>query len=163
MSETPGEPVIRVFDGSRNEYSIRNQSQDDKEILRMGPVNEGSMIVAECSTSGGKPQPDVRWMNRTHVMRSKISISVNPDGSTNVTSTAKFYVTRFDLATILTCSISNNATHTPLIRQVSFDVRGKYSSSIIAPHLISSKHSLTFSPFLLLNPTHTYTVIPMIM
>lgn len=121
---TPGEPRVRIFDGRRNEFTAAVNHSMDQEVLRVGPVDEGSMVVVECSTSGGRPQPDVKWMNGTHVMRNKISISTNPDSSTNITSTAKFIISRYDLGSVLTCSVSNNATHLPLIRQVSFDVRG---------------------------------------
>ena len=124
---TPGEPTVRVFDGGRNEFTAAAASVNrslDTEVLKVGPLDEGSMAVVECSTSGGRPQPDVKWMNGTHVLRNKISISANPDSSTSVTSTAKFIISRYDLGSVLTCSVSNNATHHPLSRQVSFDVRG---------------------------------------
>lgn len=125
----PGDPVVRVFDGRRNEYTATpsaaaaNRSLE-REVVRVGPLDEGSMVVVECSTTGGRPQPDVKWMNGTHVLRNKISMSTNPDSSMNVTSTSKFIISRYDLGSVLTCSVSNNATHHPLIRQVSFDVRG---------------------------------------
>lgn len=100
------------------------------------------MVVVECTTSGGRPQSDVKWTNGSHLMRNKISISTNSDSSTSVTSTAKFIVSRYDLASILTCSVSNNATRHPLTRQVSFDVRGESHAAAFLLWFITSHVSL---------------------
>lgn len=121
---TPGEPVIRVFDGHGAEQTLVEEA-DQAGQVRVGPLDEGSMVVVECSSSGGRPQPDVKWLNGTHVLRNKISVSANPDSSTNVTSTTKFIISRYDLGSVLTCSVSNNATRNPLTRRLAFDVRGR--------------------------------------
>ena len=96
-----------------------------EETVRVGPIDEGSMVTMECSSTGGRPLPDIKWFDRNHQMKTKISVSENPESGSTVTSTAKFIITRKTLDSRFTCSVSNNATSMPFIRVISFDVRGE--------------------------------------
>lgn len=149
---TPGEPLVRV-----NGRSLENNHSSPSsfaEVTRAGPVDEASMVSLECSSSGGRPLPDIKWFDQSHVIKSKITVSENPGSGSTITSTAKFIVTRKDLDNTFTCSVSNNATSTPFLRSISFDVRGEsidliYKNSLASRQKQSQRESyVSFLVFL---------------
>lgn len=133
---TPGEPLVRVNgrsleslgegkDSSETATSSSSSTSSFPEVTRVGPVDEGSLVSLECSSLGGRPLPDIKWFDRSHQIKSKISVSETPDTGSTVTSSAKIIITRKDLDSTFTCSVSNNATTMPFLRSISFDVRGE--------------------------------------
>jgi len=111
----------------------------------VGPFDEGDTVSLVCSSSGGRPLPEVKWFEGNHHLKSKISVAENPDASgSTVTSTANFIVSRKNLESTFTCSVSSNATTMPLLRSVSFDVRGK--SEVSCFYLYSHLTLITVKP-----------------
>lgn len=86
ISVKPSLPKIRVNGKLLSEYrssssddssSANSKSNSDIELLRhrqIGPFEEGSTIVFECSTVGGRPMPELRWYNGSRPLRSKLNI-----------------------------------------------------------------------------------------
>nr|XP_046915163.1 uncharacterized protein LOC124495776 [Dermatophagoides farinae] len=85
--------VITVDDGGSGDYSsakslssssqLSNQTLSNIDLNRyrqFGPFEEGSTIVFECSTFGGRPMPELRWFNGSRPLRSKITVmDLDPD------------------------------------------------------------------------------------
>lgn len=93
----PSAPIIRVNgrplsdyrqDSSQAAESLASTGSttpkgNDVELLRhrqIGPFAEGSTIVFECSTFGGRPMPQLRWYNGSRPLRSKISVEDSASG-----------------------------------------------------------------------------------
>ncbi|CAG2104399.1 unnamed protein product [Medioppia subpectinata] len=118
-------------------------------LQQIGPFAESSTIVFECSSSGGRPLPEVRWYNGTRAMRAKFTvltdgndqdhgdalISNGGDLSTGgtgaggagptVTATMRIIATRYDLGAKFECRVWNNATLVPLYQWIRLDIQVK--------------------------------------
>lgn len=141
--------AIETTETSSSE-SRKNPSEEDVVSI-VGPFLEGSSIVIECSASGGKPIPDIKWMNGSIPLRSKIIRNNNPPlnlpfvdssssstmidpsnsdllkSSTTAVASVRFPITRHDLGSVFSCSVGNNATgDKPLTRLIAFDVHGSF-------------------------------------
>ncbi|OTF80240.1 hypothetical protein BLA29_012095, partial [Euroglyphus maynei] len=65
-----------------NQTPLSNIDLDRYRYRQFGPFEEGSTIVFECSTFGGRPMPELRWFNGSRPLRSKITvIDLDPDSS----------------------------------------------------------------------------------
>ena len=148
ITVTPGEPTLRVngkdvipagTSGSSSTLApipsnttalagptghVGQLPSSKRDIIQVGPFSEGSTIVLECAVSGGRPLPEVRWFNSSRPLRSKISVSHDPEKGSTITSIARFIVTRYDLASVFSCRVSNNATLRPFVKWLSLDVHG---------------------------------------
>lgn len=139
---TPGEPVIRI-NGHEIDNHNKNSSGIEKITKQIGPFSEGSTIALECTTSGGRPIPEVKWWNGSKPLRSKISLSESNHGPV-VISTLRFIVSRYDLGAKFECRVFNNATDYPLSSHVSLDVHGKTrSANLISLHFDISTCSVS--------------------
>lgn len=191
LTVTPGEPFLRVngrrieeprvpltekanrsstststssSSASSSSSSSLSSSSSSNQVIRVGPFEEGSTVAIECSTSGGRPLPEVKWYNGSNLLRSKISVTANPDLGSVVTATTRFIVSRFELNSVFTCEVMNNATSHPLSKTVLFDVHGEcqmtlsvlflslfltFSSSLTSTStLLTLKLTPCLSPFL---------------
>lgn len=124
LTVTPSEPTIKVNGRDLNELrdSITKSSEDNSTI---GPFAESSTMVLECTTSGGRPVPEVRWYNGSRVLRSKVT--TNPIEN-SATATLRFIVSRHDLGARFECRVLNNATRAPLVAGLSLDIHGELRS-----------------------------------
>jgi hypothetical protein len=134
----PGNPIIRVNGHDISQHfgkniSLTNSNHNEKHTLKtnellqqIGPFAESSTIVFECSTSGGRPLPEVKWLNGTKPMRSKITIIDSEEGEgPMVVSTMRIIATRYDLGAKFECRVFNNATVTPLFQWIRLDIQVK--------------------------------------
>ena len=131
-----------IPDASSSSSSSSQQQQEQvmtsiadeiDEIVTVGPFDEGSVVVLECNSLHGRPSPQVAWFNGSKVMSSKTVIT--PDSEEGrVTSAVSFVLTRSDLTSQFSCRVWNNATVRPIIRWITFDVHGEFSSVIFLCH-----------------------------
>lgn len=94
----------------------------------VGPFDEGSTVTLECSTSGGRPIPDIKWFNGSKQLRAKTA-RVTREKALTVVSSTRFVVTRTDANARLECRIWNNATVEPMSKWVSLDIHGEFEAS----------------------------------
>lgn len=145
----PSPPIIRINGKLLSEYRLFQQesldhqsmnninssakdeqiSSSDIDLLRyrqIGPFEEGSTIVFECSTFGGRPMPELRWFNGTRQLRSKISLvdldtetdsadleHYSNEGNTarrKVVATTRIIASRYDLGAKFECRVLWNNT-----------------------------------------------------
>ncbi|XP_064471723.1 hemicentin-1-like isoform X2 [Ornithodoros turicata] len=107
---TPKEPVIKM---------------DGKQLTNgttLGPYLEGSTVVLDCVSSGGRPAPQVLWRNSSVKLPVKTSIMPDLRGIHDVTSTARFVLSRYDLGAKLECVVVTKATAAPVVKWVKLDV-----------------------------------------
>lgn len=130
-----------------------------REITQVGPFTESSTIVLECTVSGGRPLPEVRWFNATRPIRSKISVSHDPEKGSTIISTARFIVTRYDLASVFSCRVSSNATIRPFVKWLSLDVHGAdpslHTSHPSLPLMITLTLMIPWSILMILSTLHS--------
>ncbi|KAL1418323.1 hypothetical protein MTO96_005788 [Rhipicephalus appendiculatus] len=107
---TPKEPVIKM-DGRR----LTNGSL-------LGPYLEGTTVVLDCFSSGGRPAPQVLWRNASAQLPVKTSVTPHLRGIHDVTSTARFVLSRWDLGARLECVVITKATPAPVVKWVQLDV-----------------------------------------
>lgn len=139
----PSKPVIRVNGQELHMYpktsdgniswpatgtlfpasSLASEMGSRGEVTQVGPLHENSSVVLECSTWGGRPMPQVKWLNGSQELVSKTSLDMTQGGS-RVTSSVHIFLTRADLASSFSCQVSNNATAAPISRWIVFDVHG---------------------------------------
>ncbi|KAH6930202.1 hypothetical protein HPB50_011786 [Hyalomma asiaticum] len=118
---TPKEPVIKM-DGRR----LANGSL-------LGPYLEGTTVVLDCFSSGGRPAPQVLWRNASAQLPVKTSVTPHLRGIHDVTSTARFVLSRWDLGARLECVVITKATPAPVVKWVQLDVHGRLDSTL-QPH-----------------------------
>jgi hypothetical protein len=121
------------------------------DVAQVGPLHENSAIVLECSTSGGRPMPQVRWLNGSQELVSKTSLHMTESGGSRVTSIVHIVLTRDDLSSTFSCQVSNNATARPITRWIMFDVHGITTCLLAAPLSPVLILSLLSSPFSLVS------------
>ena len=138
----PGNPIIRVNGHTISHYTkpsaqpseishnSDNKNADSRhktnELLQqIGPFAESSTIVFECSSSGGRPLPEVKWFNGTKPMRSKTTVLDDDSDGPTVTSTMRIIASRHDLGAKFECRVWNNATVTPLFQWTRLDIQVK--------------------------------------
>ncbi|RWS29348.1 hemicentin-1-like protein [Leptotrombidium deliense] len=128
----PGEPKVRI-NGKQIETKSnviqqnveKISGRDLDEANQIGPFSEGSTVAFECSSSGGRPVPDVKWWNGTRPLRSKISVTDSNSKEPVVTSTIRFIISRYDLGKKFECRVWNNATPEPIANWISLDIHVK--------------------------------------
>ncbi|RWS14947.1 hemicentin-1-like isoform X2 [Dinothrombium tinctorium] len=129
----PGEPEIRINGkqiDTKSEVAAIHQisgkplEKESNAANQIGPFSEGSTISLECSTSGGRPLPEVKWWNGSRPLRSKITVSES-NKEPVVTSTIKFIISRYDLGKKFECRVWNNATAEPIGNWMSLDIHVK--------------------------------------
>ncbi|CAN8014812.1 unnamed protein product, partial [Ixodes persulcatus] len=113
---TPKEPVIKM-DGRK----LTNGSL-------LGPYMEGTTVVLDCSSSGGRPAPTVLWRNTSANLPVKTSVMPDLRGIHDVTSTARFVLSRWDLGARLECVVITKATPAPVVKWVQLDVHVRPSA-----------------------------------
>lgn len=109
---TPKEPVIKM-DGRQ----LSNGTL-------LGPYMEGTTVVLDCVSSGGRPAPQVLWRNTSANLPVKTSVMPDLRGIHDVTSTARFVLSRWDLGAKLECVVVTKATSSPVVKWVQLDVHG---------------------------------------
>lgn len=107
---TPKEPVIKM-DGRQ----LSNGTL-------LGPYMEGTTVVLDCVSSGGRPAPQVLWRNTSANLPVKTSVMPDLRGIHDVTSTARFVLSRWDLGAKLECVVVTKATSSPVVKWVQLDV-----------------------------------------
>ncbi|XP_013792653.2 cell surface A33 antigen-like [Limulus polyphemus] len=101
----------------------------DGEILKhastIGPFLEGTTLSLECKTTGGKPSPEVTWSNGSESLLSRGSIADDELGTSNVTSSIRFVLSRSDLGARLGCHVKHDTVEEEMVKWVEVDVHGK--------------------------------------
>lgn len=109
----------------KSETSDWSEGQESTPIVyQVGPFAESSTVTLECSTTGGRPIPEVKWFNGSRPLRSKVNL-FNRETGPSVTSTIRLVVTRNDVGVKLGCRVWNNATKVPLTKWISLEIHGK--------------------------------------
>ncbi|XP_053207682.1 hemicentin-2-like [Panonychus citri] len=109
----------------KSETSDWSEGQESTPIVyQVGPFAESSTVTLECSTTGGRPIPEVKWFNGSRPLRSKVNL-FNRETGPSVTSTIRLVVTRNDVGVKLGCRVWNNATKVPLTKWISLEIHVK--------------------------------------
>lgn len=110
---------------NKNINESDNDSGDwESRVYQVGPFTESSTLTLECSTTGGRPIPEIKWFNGTRPLRSKVNL-INRESGPSVTSTIRLIVSRNDVGVKFGCSVWNNATKIPLTQWISLEIHGK--------------------------------------
>ncbi|KPM06201.1 Immunoglobulin domain containing protein 5, partial [Sarcoptes scabiei] len=136
----PSPPSIRVNGKSLSEYHVHatefaltgtrssaksnHFESSDVDLLigrQIGPFEEGSTIVFECSTFVGRPMPELHWFNGSRLLRSKLSTidlddnqieyqSINTSKAIRrkLIATARIIASRYDLGSKFECRVNWN-------------------------------------------------------
>ncbi|XP_015783699.1 hemicentin-2-like [Tetranychus urticae] len=109
---------------NKNINESDNDSDWESTVYQVGPFTESSTLTLECSTTGGRPIPEIKWFNGTRPLRSKVNL-INRETGPSVTSTIRLVVTRSDVGVKFGCSVWNNATKIPLTKWISLEIHVK--------------------------------------
>ncbi|XP_076322359.1 hemicentin-1-like isoform X2 [Tachypleus tridentatus] len=112
----PSSPVI-----SKDGEALDNAST-------VGPYIEGDTLSLKCVSAGGKPAPEVTWWNGSDSLPSRSGTTNEEPGTSNVTSSIDFVISRSDLGAKLECRVKNDAIEHHLTSWVELDVHVKPSS-----------------------------------
>ncbi|XP_054708263.1 hemicentin-1-like [Uloborus diversus] len=91
----------------------------------VGPYIEGTHLVVDCRSSGGRPPPNISLLNGTRVIptqQQQQQTREGADGGSDVIATARFVLSRWDLESKIECRVESDAVPTPISRIVKLDV-----------------------------------------
>lgn len=58
-----------LLEDGKTSAAIRN-------VSRIGPFNEGTIVTLLCRSGGGRPVPRIEWWNGSHIMEGKVFLVV---------------------------------------------------------------------------------------
>lgn len=58
-----------LLEDGKTSAAIRN-------VSRIGPFNEGTIVTLLCRSGGGRPVPRIEWWNGSHIMEGKVILVV---------------------------------------------------------------------------------------
>ncbi|XP_057364590.1 B-cell receptor CD22-like isoform X9 [Daphnia carinata] len=108
-----------LLEDGKTSAAIRN-------VSRIGPFNEGTIVTLLCRSGGGRPVPRIEWWNGSHVMEADEVVATQEDnGAVTGINRLQVALSRQDLDAQWQCRVRSPALSSPLVANLRIDVHVK--------------------------------------
>ncbi|XP_046648094.1 uncharacterized protein LOC124338080 isoform X3 [Daphnia pulicaria] len=112
------EYVEILLEDGRTSAAIRN-------VSRIGPFNEDTIVTLLCRSGGGRPVPRIEWWNGSHTLEGELVATQEESGAMTGINRLQVVLTRQDLNAQWQCRVNSPALHSPLVANLRIDVHVK--------------------------------------
>lgn len=108
-----------LLEDGKTSAAIRN-------VSRIGPFNEGTIVTLLCRSGGGRPVPRIEWWNGSHIMEADEVVATQEDnGAVTGINRLQIALSRQDLDAQWQCRVRSPALSSPLVANLRIDVHVK--------------------------------------
>ncbi|XP_045036805.1 hemicentin-1-like isoform X2 [Daphnia magna] len=107
-----------LLEDGKTSAAIRN-------VSRIGPFNEGTIVTLLCRSGGGRPVPRIEWWNGSHIMEDEVVATQEDNGAVTGINRLQVALSRQDLDAQWQCRVRSPALSSPLVANLRIDVHVK--------------------------------------